>query len=51
MMPAAFSRIRDFRQLVKMTPTIFTLGVNLFANEKLKSLPQRETFPTTLSFW
>jgi hypothetical protein len=50
-MTAAFSHFEDFRRLVEITRIIFTLGVNLFTNGKLKSLPPRENFPTTLSFW
>jgi hypothetical protein len=49
-MTAAFSRLEDFRRLVEITQPIFTLGINLFPNGKLKPLPQRENFPTTLSF-
>ena len=49
-MMAAFSRLGDFRRLVELIQLFFTLGINLFTNTKLKSLPQRENFPTTLSF-
>ncbi len=33
-MTAAFSRLGDFRRLVEITRTIFTLGINLFTKWK-----------------